>query len=138
MRLLARREHSVFELRQKLTERKFDCEIIERVLSELIELNYLSDERFVEVYVRGRFDRGIGPSRIQVELRERGIPGALVTGQLDEYAACWADSARRQRVKRFGEELPPDFQSRARQMRFLQQRGFTGEQIRTAFQHDPL
>jgi regulatory protein len=37
------------------------------------------------------------------------------------------------REKKFGSALPADFRERSRQMRFLQQRGFTAEQIRGIF-----
>jgi regulatory protein len=134
VRLLARREHSVLELRQKLVVRKFDGGIIDRVLAELIDLGYLSDKRFAELYVRGRFERGIGPLRIRAELRERGIPDGLMADPLEELSARWVESALQQREKRFGEMPPADFEVRAKQMRFLQRRGFSGEQIRAVFQ----
>ena len=133
VRLLARREHSAFELRHKLASRDFDRGIIDAVLDELIETGYLSDQRFADLYIRGRFERGMGPLRIRAELRERGIADALMEITLEEFATYWVESANRQRSRRFGEVPPADFAERARQMRFLQQRGFTGEQIRAVF-----
>jgi regulatory protein len=57
----------------------------------------------------------------------------LVAETLAELSGAWVDSAARQRNKRFGTGLPEDARERARQMRFLQQRGFTGDQIRAVF-----
>lgn len=133
LRLLARREHSVRELRDKLAAREVADDIIDRLLAELTESGLLSDRRFAEIYVRGRVERGYGPQRIQAELRERGIRGNLVDEMLEAWSGSWLESAREQRGKRFGTRLPEDFAARAKQMRFLQQRGFTGEQIRAVF-----
>jgi regulatory protein len=125
----------VLELRNKLMVRKFDEDAINNVLAELVGAGYLSDKRFAELFVRGRFERGVGPLRIQAELRQRGIPDDLMANPLEEFSASWIESASQLRAKRFGDVPPADFHSRAKQMRFLQQRGFTGEQIRAVFQH---
>lgn len=133
LRLLARREHSVRELRDKLAARGVANDIIDALLAALTGSGLLSDRRFAEIYVRGRFERGYGPQRIRAELRERGIGGNLADEMLEAWAGSWLESVREQRDKRFGTELPRDFVARARQMRFLEQRGFTGEQIRAVF-----
>ena len=133
LRLLARREHSELELRHKLATRKFADAVIDAVLAELLDEGLLSNRRFAELYVRGRFERGYGPARIQAELRERGIDSDLMEQTLAELSQLWIDSAARQRNKRFGRRLPDEYRERTKQMRFLQQRGFTGEQIRAVF-----
>ena len=132
LRLLVRREHSERELRFKLERRDTDDAVIDAVLAQLVDEGYLSDARFAEVFVRSRHERGVGPLRIRVELRERGVDDQLVELAFRELAADWFDAARQQRDKRFGETPPQDFRERARQMRFLQQRGFSGEQARAA------
>ena len=133
LRLLARREHSVLELRHKLTGRHFTDSIVDTVVMQLVEQGLLSDQRFAEVYVRGRFERGYGPLRIRAELRERGVSGDLMGQMLAELSNSWVESAGRQRSKRFGHRFPGDYRERAKQMRFLQQRGFTAEQIQAVF-----
>ncbi|MFQ5643521.1 MAG: regulatory protein RecX [Thiogranum sp.] len=133
LRLLARREHSELELRNKLAARKFSDEVIATVLAGLLDEGLLSNRRFVEVYVRSRFERGYGPVRIRAELRERGIGAELMEQPLAELSQSWVESAARQRHKRFGRQVPDDYRERTRQMHFLQRRGFSGEQIRAAF-----
>jgi regulatory protein len=134
LRLLVRREHSVLELAHKLQARQCPASISNRVIETLIDEGVLSDRRFSEVYARGRFERGFGPLRIQAELRERGIDDGLVAAALRPMEHAWLESALRQRSKRFGNPPPADFSERARQMRFLQQRGFAHEQIRSALE----
>ena len=131
LRLLARREHSELELRHKLLARQFGDALIDRVVADLAGQGLLSDRRFADAYVRARFERGFGPVRIRSELRQRGVCAELVAETLAHLCGDWLESATRQRRKRFGGALPGDARARATQMRFLQQRGFTGEQIRT-------
>lgn len=133
LRLLARRDHSLLELRNKLLARHFDEVLVTTVLAELAERNLLSEQRFAEAFVRGRFARGYGPVRIRAELRERGVGEQATEEVLAELSENWGESAVRQREKRFGAGYPGDYRERVRQMRFLQQRGFTGDQIRAAF-----
>lgn len=135
MDLLSRREHSVAELTGKLNARGFDREDVERAVQELIADGLLSNDRFVESFVRGRMERGQGPLKIRFELRSRGIEAELIDHQLDEYdAEVWLEQALRVRKKRYGEGIPSDPKARLRQMRFLEQRGFGSEQIRRVFQ----
>ena len=136
LRLLSRREHSIQELCHKLKGRECPAAIVEQVTADLVEEGLLSDRRFAEAYVYSRVERGFGPLRIQVGLRERGIGDGLAAAALAELAPDWEALARRQRHKRFKSDPPGDFNARVKQMRFLQQRGFTGEQARAAFSSD--
>lgn len=130
VRLLARREHSVHELRQKLRHKGFAAEPVEACLEALQAERLLSDARFAEAYVRMRAGRGYGPVRIRLELDERGVNSELGAQALAEAEADWEALAGQARRKRFGAALPQDFKERARQARFLQYRGFTAEQVR--------
>lgn len=134
LRLLVRREHSERELRFKLERREYEAAVIDEVIARLVDDGYLSDARFAEVFVRSRYERGAGPLKIRAELRERGVDEGLVEDAFRELAADWFDAARQQRDRRFGMVPPQDFRERARQMRFLQQRGFSGEQARAALE----
>ncbi len=132
IRLLARREHSRRELSYKLRHRGFAEAQIEVVLDCLEQERLLSDERYAEMLVRSRSEGGYGPLRIRAELRERGIDGALIECQVAAAAVDWVGLARQVRRQRFGEAIPAEFKAKAKQMRYLQNRGFDGEQIRAA------
>ncbi|HEV2111711.1 MAG TPA: regulatory protein RecX [Gammaproteobacteria bacterium] len=134
--LLARREHSAGELRRKLLERGYDSTAVEAVLSSLEQQKLLSDGRFVEEFVAARVRRGSGPMKIREELRGKGVDAALVDQAVAAHQESWAAGAAAARRKRFGAALPKDMQERARQARFLQQRGFTMEDIRVALKGD--
>lgn len=133
MNFLARREHSADELRQKLARRFDDQSLIEVVLQRLAEENLQSDLRFAEAFVAMRYRQGKGPLRINHELSQKGVSGGLIDRFLDASDERWTQLAREVRERRFGSEPPREPKDKARQMRFLQYRGFSGDQIRGLF-----
>jgi regulatory protein len=134
MDLLARREHSRRELAEKLTARGFETERVARVLDELEQDGLLSAERFAQSFVAARYAKGQGPRRIRAELTERGIESA--DDYLHDERFDWVSLARSARVKRFGPAPPKDLKDKARQVRFLEYRGFGHDQIRRALEFD--
>ena len=124
MRWLARRELSRAEIAQRLRQRGIEQEAIERALDELAAAGYLSDARYAQAVVAQRKGR-FGKRAIVHTLRERGIGAADAApalaqlanaDELEEAAALWQ--------RRFGSP-PRDAREKARQVRFLQARGYT-------------
>lgn len=136
IKLLARREHSARELERKLRDKGFDAAAVRGCIARLQQERLQSDERFTEVYVSSRAGRGYGPLRIRAELTERGVDAEIAQRHLDGMAEQWRRLADEVRRKRFGAGLPQDYPERARQARFLQYRGFSGEQLRGLFADD--
>jgi regulatory protein len=132
MDLLARREHSVAELRRKLLDKGYDKTAVDEQLQTLERENLLSDRRFTESYVNYRSKKGFGPLRIKQELKETGISEALSLEYLDD-SEFWRSLAKNVREKRFGATPPRDYKDKARQLRFLQYRGFNNDQLRGLF-----
>jgi len=133
MNLLARREHSEQELRQKLKSRDYDVDAIDAVLQELKQDHLLSDERFTEAYVNHRFNAGVGPLKIRYELRQKGITDALADEFLEPFSDRWNQLMMQQRVRKYGETIPADYADRMKQARFLQNRGFSPESVMRLF-----
>ena len=129
VRLLARREHSVEELRQKLVKREFDSDEIASALLELQEGDWQSDERFTEAYVRARRLKGYGPVRIAAELRERGVSEQIADRYLYADTAIWLETLEHEYQKKYHGTRYEDYQEKAKRMRFLQYRGFSIDQI---------
>ncbi|MBU1214352.1 MAG: recombination regulator RecX [Gammaproteobacteria bacterium] len=127
MRYLARREHSRGELRQKLQPYVQEGEDLDAVLDDMERRNWLSDARAATQLVdakRGRF----GSQRIAHELRQRGIGEDLIAGALPELKASELETARDVWQRKFGQP-PQEAKEKARQMRFLQSRGFSTDVI---------
>jgi len=131
IKLLAAREHSVHELRKKLSSRCADGSLIERVLADLQRRNLLSDERFTEQYVAMRTRKGYGPLRIRAELAERGIDSALIEDWLDGNPREWVRQMREVARQRFGDAGAEDRREQAKRARFLSYRGFPESLIRS-------
>lgn len=129
MDLLARREHAARELRQKLKLREYENEEIEACISRLQTQDLQSDERFAESFVRQRMNQGYGPVRIRHELRDRGVRDDLIEQQVPGDYEIWLEIAARQHAKRYS--LPAaDLKERAKQSRYLQNRGFDFDVIK--------
>jgi regulatory protein len=133
LNILAHRDHAVSEIRVKLQKKDIEQPVIDEVIQKLLSLDYLNDERFAEHYVRVKKEKGLGPLRILYELRQRNITANLIDQYLPMDEDYWAEPLAQQWTKRFG-KLPTDFRQKAKQLRFLQYRGFSMDQIRHFFQ----
>lgn len=128
MRYLARREHSRAELRTKLLPHAQEGtpdqqrDAVEAVLDELEKRNWLSDARAAEMMVNSRRPR-FGAQRIAHELRQKGIAENLIGDVLPGLKETELEAAQEVWRKRFG-SLPQDQKEKAKQVRFLQSRGF--------------
>lgn len=132
MDLLARREHGFTELARKLSGR-FPRKLVIDVLTRLREERWQSDDRFVESFVYSRQQRGYGPVRIKSELFQKGVDNELIGQYLLEQDDHWNELAKAVKERKFGAFSPRDNKERARQIRFLAQRGFSMSQINSAF-----
>lgn len=133
--LLARREHSEKELRGKLLARDLDAEDVDQVLAELQQEGLQSDMRFAEALVHHRAGRGYGPRHIAQELKQKGVADYISEEFIDERDPAWLERMREVREGKFGSEAPAEYKEQARQSRFLQYRGFAGDQIQRLFKN---
>ena len=130
LRLLARREHSRAELARKLELAGFTVSNIVPLLDEFEEKNWLSDRRFAESYVADHRAKA-GGVKLAYELRQRGVSDVIIDALLSENRESEAERAHQVWQKKFGTP-PANAAEKAKQMRFLQNRGFTPEMIRCA------
>lgn len=136
MDYLARREYGHGELRMKLIDAGFEGQTASSAVEQLTHDGLQDDRRFTESFIRSRIGQGKGPVRIRMELEQRGIDSVTVDELLEESAEDWGSLAREVRERKFGAELPREFRDKARQMRFLQYRGFESAQIQVAVSLD--
>ena len=134
MDYLARREYGRDELVRKLNAAGF-----ERVTSLTMPSRGLptracrATHAMQPSFVQSRINQGKGPVRMRQELTQRGLSASAIDDAIAEADADWVEGLARQvRVKKFGSELPADFPEKARQMRFLQYRGFDADQVEVA------
>jgi regulatory protein len=132
MNLLAMREHSRAELQKKLSQRFENHPGVETVLQQLIADGLQSDSRFADAFTRMRFRQGKGPRRITQELADRGVSSSLTQAALQDQELDWFELCLNTRTRRFSDQAPADLKDKARQIRFLQYRGFDTSQIQYA------
>jgi len=130
LKYLSAREHSRLELSRKLSRYAQESDDIEALLDRLEEAKLLSQERFSESLVHRRAAR-FGNQRILFELQSHGIDGDTMADIKANLATDEAARAVEVWRRKFG-SAPEDAVERARQMRFLQQRGFSSAAIREA------
>lgn len=145
-RLLAAREQSLHELREKLfkptaaetadpekTPDQATCtELINQLIEFLLEHDLQSDERFIESLANKFLRQGKGPLALQQGYWKHQLAKQLVNQQLKSLEPLWYPQIMRVREKRFGNQPPIDQREAGKMQRFLAQRGFTPDLIRKA------
>lgn len=132
IKLLARREHSAYELCEKLMQREISRDTCIAVLEHLQQSNLQSDRRFCEAYVRQK-QSALGDFRLRAELARRGVAKEEVEAALAA-APPPPEAARAAEVLR--KKYPRGVQAaeEATARRFLHARGFAAESIRAALE----
>jgi len=133
IRLLTRREQSQRELLDKLAIKGFDRSDTQHVIDELVKESWQSDERFAESYARYRIKKGFGPVKIAYELRQRGIAAFDLDPVILDLVGSWFDLMEQVYHKKFSQDQILSQKERLKRIRFLQQRGFSNEMIKSLF-----
>ncbi len=128
--LLARREHSQLELTRKLLKKGHAATAVAAVVAKLAQENLQSDVRYLENYIRYRRGRGFGPRAIQYELQQRGLTAVAIQSALADPNWQWSRVLHRLWSKKF-DQLPVNQRAYLKQYRFLLQRGFEPDRVRT-------
>lgn len=131
LNLLARRDYTEHEIKRKLIFKGYTSTDVEMVVADLIQAGLVNNIRFAENYIYSRRRKGYGPIRISVELQNSGVSEDVIAELIKITDNAWFSEIRKVWQKYFKGKLPIDYKDRAKQMRFLQYRGFTREQIDT-------
>jgi regulatory protein len=129
--LLARREHSARELKNKLERRGLDADESAAALESLKAKNFQSDARFGEMLVRSRIHAGYGPRWINAELKTHGISAAVAQALTDAAEPDWLDLARGLLRRRYGKPAT-NLAERSKRAAFLLRRGFDASTVKLA------
>lgn len=136
LRALSRREYSRQELQRKLrqTAEPDEMEQLEELLDEFVQRGWISDSRYAEQIVFARRNK-FGSLRVAQELRQQGVSDSSIEQALQPLRDNELETARAVWQKKFGSP-PADMKERAKQVRFLQSRGFSSEVIRRVLGRD--
>lgn len=164
MDFLARREHSRYEILCKLTRRLGDNpDLFEQEVGKLTNEGLQSDRRLAEAFIRARTNRGQGPVKIKMELRNKQVSDEIITTSFEECGVDFSALAQSVAVRKFRDVLRKvvvseepelqepelqepevqepealniealDVKTKARISRFMQQRGFSYEHISSLY-----
>ncbi|ENM5785820.1 recombination regulator RecX [Vibrio metoecus] len=134
LQLLSRRDHSEYELHQKLTLKGHVHEVVDEVVEYCLELGYLSDVRYTASQARQMVHKGYGEQRLRQQLKEKRVAEAVIEQVLAEQTIDWFELAKEVAHKKFKAGISFERSQYAKQVRYLQYRGFNFDQIRYALQ----
>lgn len=136
---LARKELSKQQLHQKLMDKQCPKDIADAIVDEFAQKNYQSDTRAANMIVRENIRKSRGRSSIKRALKSAGLSLALDDLDVDEFidgtvlqddaddaqkSIDWLKLAVHARCQKYGNNIPTCPKQKARQLRFLQYRGF--------------
>lgn len=150
---LSTREHSRAELKQKLLNKDQDPDKIDALLDEFADKGYQSEQRAAMMLIREGIRKGRGRRRIQQDFYQRQIDLPINIDQLiamaheqaaefaefiadDDDHVDWLILAVEARTKKYGDAIPTTPKDKAKQLRFLQYRGFANDICFTALKHN--
>jgi regulatory protein len=133
VRILTYRDHSKYELKQKLQQRGFASEVIDTVIVECERLNYIDDQRTARVYISQLKRKCFGKRHIRMALKKKRLSGIVIEKiLLENYTEAEdrenASKLLEKKLKTFNRE--EDFKKRRDKIyRFLYSRGFNKDVI---------
>lgn len=136
MQLLSRRDHGEYELYQKLALKGYGEDDIQQAVNFCLDHNYLDDLRYAKSQIRQHVYKGHGERRIRQELNQKRVAESVIEQALEEEPQDWFELAKQAAEKKFKGTKAKDQKEYAKQVRFLQYRGYSFEQISYALGKD--
>lgn len=134
-RYLSGRDHSSFEIKQKVGKKGYNENDIARVIENLSEGGYLNDEKFATKFVEEKTELNQwGPKKIRSHLYKKGIDRQII----DKVLTHKTDDLQLQQIcvdlvmkrKRHFLRENDDFKRKQKIYRYLAGRGFSGSVIK--------
>ena len=129
IQLLSRRDHGECELYQKLIYKGYDENAVYEAIKFCLDHNYLDDLRYAKSQIRQHVYKGHGERRIRQELKQKRVADSVVEQAMEEEPQEWFVLAKQVAEKKFKGQKATEPKEYAKQVRFLQYRGYSFEQI---------
>lgn len=134
--LLARRDYGKEELIERLKRYALDPDEAVRLAEEMEGKRYIDDQRVANSILRNEIGKGCGPRKVQMVLKNKKIESTEVNEKLKDID--WFKEAYDLKVRKFGADVAQDQKIKAKQIRFLQYRGFDLDLIFKVVGHEQL
>ena len=133
LHLLKFRARSCWELKNRLQQKEFTQSKINEVLNYLIELGYVDDEEFADLFVKDKIkQKGVGPIYLQSELSKHNISDDQINKAIERgYSNFPLDELIKNHIKKRKNILIHEniLVQKRKIIQFLQRKGFPWEQI---------
>jgi regulatory protein len=131
LRLLKLRPRSVKELRDRLLQKKYPADVVDKLIAELTSSELLDDEAFAKAWFQWRLTgRPVGLRRIALELKDKGITKEVIDGLIagakddfDEEAVVRMIALKR--MEQRAQKDVPLIKRKKRVLDYLLRRGFS-------------
>lgn len=134
LHFLGYKMRTVKEIRQKLEEKEFAEDIIERVLAFLEKYGYADDKEYCRRYIRQQLRlKPKSGYALGIELKQKGVPSAIVEEVLAETELDETADALRWLEKKSRGQWPPDVKKKKQLYDFLLRKGYSYDIIGEAF-----
>ncbi|TDF38582.1 regulatory protein RecX [Alteromonadaceae bacterium M269] len=136
-RFLSRREHSEYELVNKLAHKGYESNDIRPALDKFKQANILSDVRFAESRIRDRAYKGYGEYWIRQELKQHQLSEDVIEQAFIEEPQDWFEIAKSWMSKKYARQaelLQDDWKKLQKAKGTARNRGFSQEQINYALE----
>ncbi len=130
LNILNKKDYTEFEMARKLKLKKFNDDIIEKVLQYLRENSLINDDRFTESFVYFKLQNGYGKKRIRYDLHKKGINDECIDKYLKDVDEMQFAGAV---FEAKSDYLKDNKNGRAKMFALLLRRGFDYETINALF-----
>ena len=117
------------EIYDKLLELGFSTEIINRVIADLEQLEYINDEECAKKFIESnKKSKKISKSMIKLKLKNKGIDGEIIEKYLEKLAVSDFDAIEKVLIKKkFSDDLP--FEEKNRILAYCVRKGFSLDEV---------
>lgn len=136
---LSRRDHSVFELKQKLITKQYDPKNVEIVIDKLLKLDLLNDLKFAKKYIEScRVNKKIGDIKIRNDLLKKRVSSEIIDNLMNDEKDVELEKRNlydliSKKMRLLENKNLDENKVRERVYRFLINKGFNYSQVKSAF-----
>ena len=125
LRLLAKRDYSIYKLSKKLLEKGFDQIEVDETIDELLGKKYLKEEYYVEAFIKGHMRKGYSPVYIKQKLAGENCSCELdfIYEVFEEHKFSEEKQIKELIEKKYSHLDYKEFKNKAKIMRFLLSKG---------------
>ncbi len=130
--LCSQKEYSCFDISQKLFRLNFTSSEIENIVKNLVNENFLNEERFVRSYIGDKLKfNNWGKKKIEVALRQKKIPHEIIQKVFNEYSNYELNQLLESVLKKKWKSIKgaTDNERRAKLIRYALGRGFEMKEV---------